>query len=394
MLPALSGCAVPLPNYREVDRMLVIQTMGLDDNKGGVLLSLASAADSSGGQPPRRLFAAGDSITGAMERIFNYSYEDELFCYHVNHVLIGEAAAEAGIESYLSYICRSPSMRIDVPLFVVRGGRAADAVNDIGDGGRGVSEILESIRDKLDRRGGGRVFSTADVLLSLRRYGSALICALDCGDASQTDSQTKAEGEGGAQAGGEDKASAQEESGGETGGKTASVFGYAVIREGRLCKFIEPQDALAVDFLLGDVGICDVEVRDKQGSPAVLEIDDGDARVTPVWSAPGTLGGLDIRANVSASVLETAGSDSAGSAEYTDYLTAQLEALISQRIQNVLQISRDLRSDFLGLAGQVERQSPDYYRLMSASFPDCLPELELSVTISGTLTNTNDMKSP
>ena len=43
---------------------------------------------------PKRLYGTGDSITTALEHIYNYSFEDILFCSHISHVLIGEKAAD------------------------------------------------------------------------------------------------------------------------------------------------------------------------------------------------------------------------------------------------------------------------------------------------------------
>ena len=78
--------------YREVEQLLVIQTMGLDDYRGGVTLSLAAMGEADRGVT--RLRADGASISAAMERIRGYSYEDELFCPHIRQLLIGEQAAE------------------------------------------------------------------------------------------------------------------------------------------------------------------------------------------------------------------------------------------------------------------------------------------------------------
>ena len=52
-------------NYREVEELLVIQTMGLDKNGSGVKLSLAAAGDSEG--KVARMEADGVSISAAME---------------------------------------------------------------------------------------------------------------------------------------------------------------------------------------------------------------------------------------------------------------------------------------------------------------------------------------
>lgn len=385
----LSGCTSIYNNYKEIEQLLVIQTMGLDEQGGGVVLSLASAAGSS---QPRRLSAAGDSITTAMERIYNYSYEEQLFLSHVEHIVIGEDTAEKGIDNYLGYISRTPEMRLDMPIFVVIGSTAKDAVMQVGDGKRGISEVLETVEVSSRRRGDSGIYTAADVLRDSMRWGSALICALECTEASETpdngvakiqstDDSTRTQSS--PQAGEENNNSPQ---------LTAAAQGFAVMREGKLCRYLNREQAIAVGFLRNNIGISDVQVKDKYGDLVVLEIDSGGSRIKPIWSAPGELKGLDVHVDVGASVIEISGGGELQSAEYTDHLTAQLEALVSDYVKQTLQASKELKADFLGLATAVENHSAENFRLLSRDFPDLLPELELSITVSGQLRHTNDMR--
>ena len=80
--------------YREVEQLLVIQTMGLDDYRGGVTLSLAAMGEADRGVT--RLRADGASISAAMERIRGYSYEDELFCPHAIPMRTSSSAPTSG----------------------------------------------------------------------------------------------------------------------------------------------------------------------------------------------------------------------------------------------------------------------------------------------------------
>lgn len=378
----LSGCKSIYNNYKEIEQLLVVQTMGLDTQGGGVLLSLASAAGSNGSSP-RRLHSSGESITTAMERIYNYSYEEQLFLSHVGQLIIGEDAAELGIDDYLAYISRTPAMRLDMPIFVVRDGSALDAIMQVGDGKRGISEILETVEVSSLRRGDSGIYTAADVLRDSMRWGSALICALECSNASETPES------GSSQSSGTQASSAQQN---ETPQLTAAANGFAIIRNGKLCRYLSREQAIAVGFLRNDVGISDVQVRDKHGDLVVLEIDGGKSRIKPVWSAPGELEALNVQTEVQASVIEISGVGELGKAEYTDHLTAQLEGLISDYVNETLQASKDLKADFLGLASAVESSNVEYFRLMSRPFPDLLPELELTVSVRGHLRHTNDMR--
>lgn len=408
-LPALSGCGSIYSNYREIQQLMVVQTMGIDREKGGVQVSMAAAAEASGGGP-RRMSAQGSTVTDAIDRAYKLSYEEEIFFSHVNHLLVGEAAAEEGLDAFLDYVSQSPTMRIDIPLYIVRGGTANQAVMEVGDSSKGISEVMQTVHESFASPSNSQVFTVADTINSLLRYGSALVCAVECVPSSESVSPGKSEsaqqgsgqntqeGEGqNAQQGQEQNP--QEEEGQNTQDKTqgenplmAVPAGYAVIRDGKLCKFIEPEEAVAVGLLTGSLPITAITVTDINGKNASLELNQGSAQITPVWGGKGQLKGLNIQAQVSASVLETDNWQQGSSNEYTNHLTAQLESAVSQRLSSLLRTSMKLKADFLGLAGQVERKSPENYRLMSQRFSELLPGLELQITVSGQLSHTNDMK--
>ena len=408
-LPALSGCGSIYSNYREIQQLMVVQTMGIDREKGGIQVSLAAAAEAAGSEP-RRMTAQGATITDAIDRAYKLSYEEEIFFSHVNHLLVGEAAAEEGLVAFLDYVCQSPAMRIDIPLYIVRGSTANQAVMEVGDSSKGISEVMQTVHESFASPSNSQVFTVADTINSLLRYGSALVCAVECVPSSESVSPGKSEsaqqgggqniqeGEGqNAQQGQEQNP--QEEEGQNTQDKTqgenplmAVPAGYAVIRDGKLCKFIEPEEAVAVGLLTGSLPITAITVTDRNGKNASLELNQGSAQITPVWGGKGQLKGLNIQAQVSASVLETDNWQQGSSNEYINHLTAQLESTVSQRLSSLLRTSMKLKADFLGLAGQVERKSPENYRLMSQRFSDLLPGLELQITVSGQLSHTNDMK--
>ena len=90
--------------------------------------------------------------------------------------------------------------------------------------------------------------------------------------------------------------------------------------------------------------------------------------------------------------MESGPGETAGAEEYINYLTGQLESAVSEQLSSLLQNSMKLKADFLGLAGKIERSSPENYRLMEQEFTEVLPSLELQITVSGQLSHTNDMK--
>jgi len=355
-------------NYREVEQLLVIQTMGLDALRGGVTLSLAAAGEADRGVA--RMTADGVSISAAMDRIRGYSYEEELFCPHIAQLLLGEKAAEQGIEAALAYISRSPDLRLDMPLFVVRGSTAKDAILNVGSGEKGISDVMRIVEQDVKRRGESGLTTAAQILRDTARCGSALICALNPGPAAETLESADAEG-------------------GEKEKLSIAPLGYAILREGRLCRYLTEEQSIGVGFLKNQVGRSTVQLRDSHGSDAVLEINGGSSRIRPLWEGE-TLRGLEIHADARAGVLELGGRGALKGTQDADYLTAQLEARLSQYIRDALQASKDLKADYLCLAEQVERADPKAFRALGRDFADLLPELELEITVSARLSQMSD----
>ena len=348
-------------NYREVEQLLVIQTMGLDTMRGGVTLSLAAAGEAMRGVA--RMKADGVSISAAMDRIRGYSFEEELFCPHIGQLLLGEKAAEQGIESTLAYICRSPDLRLDMPLFVVRGGTAADALMNVGTGEKGISDVMQIVEQDVKdvrRRGESGLTTAAEILRDTARGGSALICALNPGPASEKLSS----------------ADGQEEA---PDNLSIAPLGYAILREGRLCRYLTEEQGIAVGFLKNRVGRSTVQLRDSHGSNAVLEINGGSCRIRPLWEGEVLRG------------LELGGRSALKGTQDADYLTAQLESRLARYLSEALQASKDLKADYLCLAEQVERADPKAYRALERDFVDLLPELELEITVSARLNQMSDM---
>ena len=397
MLLSLSGCSGIYSNFRELERLLVIQTMGIDYAEEGVGISLASGAKSDGSSPVR-LFSPGVSITSAIAHILSYSQEQELFLSHTSHVVLGEEAAKNGINGYLSYICRSPNLRTDIPLYIVKGGTAQEAVMQVGDGSKGISEVLEAVRANVDERGDSKAFSASDLLRDLERNGSGLVCAIECSPSIQ-EGGTKQEGGSGSSSG-TDSAESPDSTGGSGSGEekqekqalTAAAVGYGVIRGDRLCAYIDKEQAIGVGLLLNIVGISNIVVKDRYTTPVTLELDQGSSVIKPVWAEDGSLEMLDIQIKAAANIAEIGGGGHFGEPDYEDYLTAQLETAVSERVSSVIQLSKTLQADFLGLGNIVEMDDAEKYRALGGDFASLLPGLTVRISVSGQIKHTNDIR--
>ena len=361
----LGGCGLR-DQAREVDQLLVVQTMGYDTDPEGVLLSLSSAAGATPDSPPVRLKSAGASITTALEQVRAGANEEELFCAHIGHLMIGEAAARQGIRPVLDYVCRSGDLRLSVPLYILRSKAAQEAVLGTGDENFGICDALDSVDADLRARGDGHTATAADILGDLERCGSALVCAVSLQPSAEE----------------EQSAGAKEQP------KTVVPDGYAVLKDGALCGFLDREQAVGVGFLTGNTGLCELTVTDQAGLPVTLTLTGGSCTLEPRWDGDGRLAALSVHVEAEAFLAESA----AGDTEY-DYLEMMLERALSERVRQVLQLSKQWEADFLGLEGRLERLSPRKMRALSPDLAARWPTLPLTVSVSAKLTGTGDLEA-
>ena len=125
LTPVLSGCGTLYSQRREVEQLRLMEVLGLDSAPGGLVLSLCSAPSEE--EEPLCFSGAGPSLSQAMEQLRRRSGE-ELFCGHLQTILVGEAYADRGLEGLLSAVCRSSDLRLDQPVWLVLDGTAREAL--------------------------------------------------------------------------------------------------------------------------------------------------------------------------------------------------------------------------------------------------------------------------
>lgn len=363
----LPGCSSIYSNFRELEQIRIIQTMGIDYIPGGVRITLSSDAEED--CEPLCISSSGSSISSALDKIKLCSAEQELFLPHISRIVIGEEAAKHGINGYLAFICRSPQLRIDTPLFVAKGRSAESVISLLNAGDRSVSDVLAAAEANAAFYSSRRLLAAAEVINSLSKYGGAPVCAIELVPSEEQSSQEKS----GVQ-------------------MTAVVSGFGVLNDSALCSYIDQKNAPAAALLLNMAGIYDITAEVPGSGPVTMEVSSGNCSINPVWSDSGSLSGIDIYAEVEASVLEMGDTASAGREELSDRLISQLESEVSGKIASVLQQSRKLQTDFLGLAGSLEMKDPAGFRAVKADFIQLLPSLELRVSVSGKLHCTKDLK--
>ena len=139
-------------NYRPVEDLELIQTIGVDLVPEGVCLS-AATGKAGEDEAPKRMTQAGVSMLSALDQLQDRTPSAELFYAQTSYLLLGEeAAAAGGLTPLLDFIARDPDMRLSAPLFIVRGGTAQQAVMETGDDKTDVTEALRAGKGHHARR--------------------------------------------------------------------------------------------------------------------------------------------------------------------------------------------------------------------------------------------------
>ena len=125
LLPGIAGCGGLYAQRRELEQLRLMESMGLDAAPGGLILSLSSAPSEE--EASLCFSGSGSSLSQAMEQLQNRAGE-ELFCGHLQNILLGERYARQGVEDLLSAVCRSSDLRLDQPVFLLLEGSSREAL--------------------------------------------------------------------------------------------------------------------------------------------------------------------------------------------------------------------------------------------------------------------------
>lgn len=351
----VSGCTLSVyNNYRELERLQVIETVGFDAAEdGGVTLSISAGRDASGREPVRAS-ASAQSVTEAMQELQDRSRSDELFFSGTGCILVGEEAA-AETSRWLELIARSDTLRLDTPLFIVRSGEASELVTEAGGEESDITQIMQALMHYAEKSGPARIFTCADAARSLVENGAALTGAVREGEDASKE-----------------------------GSLTAELDGYAILGgEGRLMGYIGGEDALGVGLYCGEPGRAALTLS----GGITAELAGGSVELVPTWDESGSITALEARVSVDAIVMEAEPGLDLGSDGAREAIETELAERAGGWIYNILSKSVSLGLDFLGLGQRLERGDPERWHAMSAPWAGMLPELEITVSSGAKLLN-------
>ena len=358
----LSGCGAGrglYSNYRPIEELQLVQTLGIDADGEALLLSAAGRPASGGA--PETVFRRAASLPEGLDALQERTPRGSLYFAHTRNIVLGQDCAARGLGGVLDYVERDVSTRMGAALFVVRGGSAQGLLCGSGEDWD-VSDVLASVRAETDRRGGSHVFDVRETAVALSEYGAALVCALRT--VPVEDSMT-----------------------GASGGLSAVPDGYGILRDGRLVGFLDGDAALAASLLLGKAGAWTRELPDGAGGTLTAEL----ACEAPEYAvSQKDAGGVCLTVRAAPTVAVAALDVSRPRAASEAALCAEINASLAAAISGVFAREKAEHADFLSLGRALRLHGID-----PAALPaDWLQTLEVRVSVDSCIRHGYDMGAP
>ena len=356
LLPLLGGCggASLEADRHDAERLLLIQTMALDRQDGHMVLSVSSGLGPED-RPALVMSTEAAGIEDGIARLQNYSPENQLFYAHVQYLLLGEEAARTDLNGVIQWVDRSPTLRMDTDMLVVRG-MAKDAVVDTSRQATDITQRLASM-DRQARSMGWTIHTLRQAAAALAEGSGALCRAVDNGPA-------------------EDAVFTE-----EMQSDAVVPVGYAVLGPEGLVEFLSPEASLGAEILTGDPTGLLVTV-----AGSTQEILSGAAAVTGRLAPDGTPTGVDVRCTIRTGVLEK----SQGRQLAPDEMDGALSEAVAGWVGQALARAQATGCDFLGLRDAVLKSAPAR-DAWGGQWPSLLPELDITVTVDGAVDRSYDL---
>ena len=365
LLTAFCGRGGVKYDFREIEKLELIETLGIDVRDRAITVSAATGARQSA--PPTVLTNSAYTVGLALREMQTMSDKDIYFA-HVGSCVVGEQTAREGLGMYLDFIERELSVRFATGLFVVRGGSAQDVITKVGDENGCVTELLEAMKKDVEMLSDGHVFTVGEVARAMLEDGCALVSAVRL----------------------------SEEEGIILGGSKVTVVpdGYALIIGDRLACFIGTEAAHGVNILMNRGGEDTVEVEDGAGGVCALSLTSAKVGYKAKYGRGGIPETLNIDVKLTANLEELHSMVDVYDSECLRVIENNLREVEEKRVREALGIANLLKTDYLGIGRELEMKNPLKFGRIKAAWPEIFSEMEIRLNWDVELLRTYDIGQP
>ena len=342
-------------NYRAIENLKLIHTIGFDTHKEGLQLSVSGGESENQGIV--RFSASGKNISDALATVQKYSTKEELYYAHTRYILVGEDYAKNGLGDVMQYLESSNQLRSDLPLFIIKNGQAKDLIEHAGGTNNSTFEVLEAVVRDCTVRGDAYPFTCGDIASFSAEYGSALACALNIVPTKEINKKA------------------------DDDQLTPIISGFGVIKDGNLVGYLSEDAAKGVCLFLDKLGTGEITITANK-LPVTVRIRSVDTTLCPTFGKQGTMTNLTIKMDIEATLEEH---EQHAKVDFEE-LNHSFSLTAAQWIEEILQTMRNTQSDFLGLGSRIAISYPKEWENKPLSWESQLKTLSMNTDIRCTVT--------
>lgn len=348
-----TGCSKNIgfsSNYRAIENLKLIHTIGFDTHKDGLQLSVSGGEAEN--QGITRLSASGKNISDTLATIQKFSGKEELYYAHTRFIVVGEEYAKQGLGDVMQYLESSNQLRSDLPLFILRNSEAKDLIMNAGGKDNSTFEILEAAVRDCTQRGDSYPFTCGDIACFSAEYGSGLACALTVVPTKEIDPKA------------EDKE------------LTPVVSGFGVIKNGDLVGYLSEDASKGVCLFINKPGNGEVTIAYEK-EPVSLKIRSVETTLRPQFGERGTITNLTVEMKVQATLEEH---EQKHQIDFNK-LSSTFSKTVTQWISEILQTMRTTQTDFLGMGPRIAINFPKEWESNPLKWEEQLKTLPMTADI-------------
>ena len=363
-LSSCKGRNILYADFREIENLELIRTIGVDIGDNGLMDVTAATGMKSEGDTEIILKSSAVTVARALAEMQNYTSKKYIFFGHTKNVVVGEEAALTDLQLCLEYMQRGVDLRLDTLLCIVKGSSARESISSCSDQDSTITELLESLVKDVKLMSESRLFGCGEVMEQLSRNGSALVAAIELKE--------------------------EEEIVEDADKNIIRSAGFAVVVDRKLVCFIDPYYSRGVCLLIDQVVSDVTEVPDAFGGYTALEITGGGSEFDAVIR-DGRVEEIQVDVHVTANISEVQNRVNV----YDDSFLAQLEQALAEmelvRVQHVLELSQSLGADFIGIGNRFNMKHPIAYHNLHGTWNEQFPNVPIQITVEARVERTYDM---
>jgi spore germination protein KC len=371
-----TACENPIIGRREINDLEFARSLAIDTSKtipDGVMLTLASqrikigSGGSAGETESSKVSSEGQTMFEAVRNFSTY-LDKRPFWGHLEYVVIGEEAAKKGIYKYLDFLSNDHEIRLNINVFVMKGGRAEELMERAE---RGDRFIFDRLKGLIDSVGGQSVTNPVNLIeIMYTQDMKCLSLYLPC---VQMVDVTK---------------------GGEEQIMDIKMAGFAIFDEDRLAGYLDEDMGRGLNLLRNKMKSAIYVVNTQKGSKVSLEIINSRTKFYPEIKDGNLF--LKVKVNIESNIGEIDSNEDIFHSEIFDYLEHEHSKLVKQEIERVIEYAQEETGlDFFGTAQSFYLKYPiKWKQLYKKDWKTWFPKIKFNVTVESKFRRTYDIREP